>query len=160
MSLLEPEEENADDVAFDEDSKIRLFETQQRSSKSVHEYVIKFLPVGLIAIVIIGAIIWLMQPGIGDPVAVPSELKQSVYDYMSGTEKRSITEIGFYKCSGYYWVKILAEPRAYPPSNLEDAVNQYRLEVRSSDGKTAEIKTLPAPANASNKPCDNSFIAD
>jgi hypothetical protein len=152
MSLLEPEEN--EEIGIDDEGGTHLFETQQRSSKSARGYLKRFLPVGVIAVIVLAGIIWLMQPGIGDPIAVSTELKQAVDDYMQTNEKRTVSEKTFYKCTGYYWVKILAEPRSYPPSVRDDPVNQYRLEVRSSDGKTAEIKTLPAPANASNKPCD------
>jgi hypothetical protein len=153
MSLLEPEE-NEDELIPDDGSGTHLFETQQRSSKSVQSYLKRFLPVGVVAVLVLAGIIWLMQPGIGDPIAVSTELKQAVDDYMQANEKRAVSEKTFYKCNGYYWVKILAEPRSYPPSVRDDPVNQYRLEVHSSDGKTAQIKTLPAPVNASNKPCD------
>jgi len=152
MSLLEPEENDAV-IESDEKGGTHLFETQQRSSTSSRSYIKKFLLVGIVAVIILAGGIWLMQPGIGDPIAVSVELKQAVDDYMRANEKRSVSEKTFYKCSGYYCVKILAEPRSYPPSVRDDAVNQYRLEVRSSDGKTADIKTLPAPANASNNPC-------
>jgi hypothetical protein len=153
MSLFEPEEEKSGDVAFDDESKIRLFETQQRESRSGIEYLKKFLPVIALAMIILGGMIWLMQPGIGDAVAVSTDLKQFVYNYMLEDEKRTTSEMTFYKCSGYYWVKVLAEPRS-SLSSRDDASNQYRLEVRSPDGKTAEIKTLPPPLNTSNKPCD------
>lgn len=159
MSLFEPEEESGD-IAFDEKSKIRLFETQARESRGVRDHLKRFLPVIVVAIIVVGGVIYLMQPGIGDAVAVPTQIKDAVYDYMLTKEKRTATEMTFYKCDGYYWVKILAQPRAYPPSVLDDPVNQYRLEVRSSNGTTADIRTLPSPANASNKPCDTGFIAN
>jgi hypothetical protein len=152
MSLFEPEENEAE-TAFDEKGGTHLFETQQRSSKSVQNYIKRFLPVGVVAVLILAGIIWLMQPGMGDPIAVSTELKQAVDDYMQANEKRTVSEKTFYKCNGYYWVKILAEPRAYPPSVRDDPANQYRLEVRSSDGKTADIKTLPLPAKENDIPC-------
>ena len=152
MSLLEPEENEAE-VGLDEKGGTHLFETQQRSSKSVQSYLKRFLPVGIVAILVLAGIIWLMQPGIGDPIAVSTELKQAVDDYMQASEKRTVSEKTFYKCSGYYWVKVLANPRSYPPSVRDDPMNQYRLEVRSSDGRTADIKTLPTPTKENDVPC-------
>jgi hypothetical protein len=70
---------------------------------------------------------YLSLPGIGDEVKAPKELEDQVYDYMLTKEKRTTSEMVFYKCDGYFWVKLMAEPRAYPPSNLRDPVNQYRL---------------------------------
>ena len=153
MSLFEPEEENTDEVEFDKESKIRLFETQQRESRSIHDHLKRFLPVVAVAIIVVGLIIYFMQPGIGNAVKPPKEVEDSVYDYMQSKEHRSVHEISFYKCNGYYWVKILAEPRSYPPSVLDDPVNQYRLSVRTSDGKTAEITTLQLPEKQDDIPC-------
>ena len=150
MSLLEPEE---NEVSFDEDSKIHLFETQQRSSKSVRNYIKKFLPVALVAIIILAGIIWLMQPGVGDAIAVSSDMKQAAIDYMQNTEKRTVREMTFYKCNGYYWVKILAEPRSYPPSVLDDPVNQYRLTMKKQEDGSIGIDTLPLPPKEHDVPC-------
>src|SRR5436853_5156313 len=123
MSLLEPEEEESSDIGFDKDSKIRLFETQKRESESSYGYLKKFLPVAVVAILLIGAVIWLMQPGIGDAVKPPQAVEDSVYEYMQSKEHRSVREITFYKCDGYYWVKILAEPRSSVMS-VDDPANQ------------------------------------
>jgi hypothetical protein len=152
MSLLEPEEENAGDVTFDPDSKVRLFETQQRSSASVHSYVIKFLPVALIAILIIAGVIWFMQPGIGDAVRPPKDVADAVDEYMLSKEHRSIREITFYKCSDYYWVRILAEPRSALGS-VDDPSNQYRLRVERNGDAAASIQTLPLPDKQNDVPC-------
>ncbi|HYJ92023.1 MAG TPA: hypothetical protein VEV84_11985 [Pyrinomonadaceae bacterium] len=153
MGLLDAEEnETAESAAFDEESKIRLFETQKRESKSAIDYLKKFLPVIVVAIVIIGGIIWLMQPGIGDAVKPPKEVEEAVDEYMLTKEHRSVREITFYKCDGFYWVKILTEPRS-ALSSVDDPENQFRLSVRSPDGKAADITTLPLPPKEKDKPC-------
>ncbi len=149
MSLFE-EENNID---FDEENKIRLFETQKRSERSFWDYAKKFLPVVLVVIVGIAAVLYFIQPGIGDRVKAPLELEYAVYDYMLAKEKRSVSEIAFYKCDGYYWVKLLAEPRSYPPSNLLDAVNQYRLTARQTEASKWQITTLPLPSADNDVPC-------
>src|SRR5436190_11432670 len=132
MSLFEPEEENTDEVEFDKESKIRLFETQQRESRSIHDHLKRFLPVVAVAIIVVGLIIYFMQPGIGNAVKPPKEVEDSVYDYMQSKEHRSVQEISFYKCNGYYWVRILAEPRSSVES-VDDPVNQYRLTVKKQN---------------------------
>jgi len=53
-------------------------------------------------------------------------------------------------------VKILAEPRTYPPSNLEDDVNQYRLTVRENGDGSRQIETLQLPSKEDDVPCKNS----
>ena len=156
MGLFDQPEEDAaidEPTAFDEDSKIRLFETQARESRGVHDHLKRFLPVIVIAIVVVGGVIYMMQPGIGSAVKPPKPVEDSVYDYMQKTERRSVREITFYNCDSWYWVRILAEPKSYPPSNLEDAVNQYRLRVDRSGDTVSNIQTLPLPPKENDKPC-------
>lgn len=143
MSLFEEE----DDSGFSDEDKIRLFETQKRSTRSVKDYAKKLLPVVLLVIVGIAAVLYLIQPGVGDRVKPPLDLEYKVYDHMLLKEKRSVSEIAFYNCDGYYWVKVLAVPRSYPPSNLLDAVNQYRLSALQTGDTSYEITTLPLPEN-------------
>ena len=151
MSLFEPEDDPRD-VEFDKDDKVRLFETQKRETEGGRGYLKKFLPVAVIAIIIIAGIIWLMQPGIGDAVKPPKEVEQAVDDYMLSKEHRSVREITFYKCDGYYWVKILAEPRSSTMS-VDDPSNQFRLSVKTVDEKATDITTLPLPPKEQDKPC-------
>lgn len=151
MSLFE-EEENKSDI-FDAEDKIRLFETQKRSERSVKDYAKVLLPIAVVAAVLVGGILYLIQPGIGDAVKAPKELEDAVYDYMLTREKRTTAEITFYKCDGYYWVKVLAEPRSYPPSLLLDAVNQYRLIARQNEDGSRPITTLPLPSKEEDIPC-------
>jgi len=151
MSLFEPEDEPRD-IEFDKDDKVRLFETQQRETEGGRGYLKKFLPVAIVAIIIIAGIIWLMQPGIGDAVKPPKEIEDAVNDYMLSKEHRSIREITFYKCDGYYWVKILSEPRSSVAS-LDAPENQFRLSVKTADGKATDITTLPLPPKEQDKSC-------
>jgi hypothetical protein len=151
----EPENETqvqADNLAFDEDSKIRLFETQKREEESGSGYLKKFLPVAVVAILVVGGIIYFMQPGIGSAVKPPKAVEDSVYDYMRSKEHRSVREITFYNCGGYYWVKILAEPRTSVES-VDDPTNQYRLKVERNGDTAGNIQTLPLPEKNSDVPC-------
>jgi hypothetical protein len=151
MSLLEPDEEQANDITFDPASKIRLFETQQREDESGSGYLKKFLPVALVAILLVGGIIYFMQPGIGSAVKPPKEVEDSVYEYMLKTEHRSVREITFYNCDGWYWVKILAEPRG--SESVDDPSNEYRLRVDREGDAVANIQTLPRPEKENIVPC-------
>ena len=151
MSLLEPDEEQASDITFDPASKIRLFETQQREDESGSGYLKKFLPVAVIAILVVGGAIYFMQPGIGSAVKPPKEVEDSVYEYMRKTEHRSVREITFYNCDGWYWVKILAEPRGL--ESVDDPANEYRLRVDRNGDAAANIQTLPRPDKDTDAPC-------
>jgi hypothetical protein len=152
MSLLEPDEEQAIDTSFDPASKIRLFETQQRETESGSGYLKKFLPVAVVAIVVVAGAIYFMQPGIGSAVKPPKEVEDSVYEYMRSKEHRSVREITFYQCDGYYWVKILADPRTAVGS-VDDPSNQYRLRVDRSGDTAANIQTLPLLDKENDVPC-------
>jgi|SRR5947208_1303231 len=151
MSLLEPDDEQANDITFDPASKVRLFETQQREDESGSGYLKKFLPVAVVAILIVGGVIYFMQPGIGSAVKPPKEVEDSVYDYMRKTEHRSVREITFYNCEGWYWVKILAEPRGL--ESVDDPANEYRLRVDRNGDAAANIQTLPRPNKDADAPC-------
>jgi len=148
----EPENETpaADEAVFD-DSKIRLFETQRRESASGSGYLKKFLPVAVLAALIVAGVIYFIQPGIGSAVKPPKEVEDSVYEYMRTKEHRSVREITFYNCDRWYWVKILAEPRG--SESVDDRSNQYRLSVKKQDNGPVGIDTLPLPAKELDFPC-------
>ena len=150
----EPEETPVSDeeVEFDKDSKIRLFETQKRESDEARGYFKKFLPVAVVAIIIIAGVIYFMQPGIGDAVKPPKQTEDAVYEYMISKEHRSVREITFYNCGDYYWVRILAEPRTAVAS-ADDPSNQYRLRVNREGDNVSSIQTLPLPPKEQDQPC-------
>ena len=152
MSLLEPDEDQAVDTTFDPASKIRLFETQQREDESGSGYWKKFLVVAIVALIIVAGAIYLLQPGVGSAVKPPKEVEDSVYEYMRSKEHRSVREITFYQCDGYYWVKILAEPRTAVGS-VDDPENQYRLRVDRSGDSASNIQTLRLPDKDNDVPC-------
>jgi hypothetical protein len=151
MSLLEPEEEQSNDTTFDPASKIRLFETQQSEDESGSSYLKKFILVAVVAILVVAGAIYFMQPGIGSAVKPPKEVEDSVYEYMRSKEHRSVHEITFYNCDGWYWVKILAEPRS--TESVDDPSNQYRLRVDRNGDMAANIQTLPRPDKDNDAPC-------
>jgi hypothetical protein len=149
----EPQEEISNDAAeFDEASKIRLFETQRRESDEARGYFKKFLPVAVVAILILGGVIWWMQPGVGSAVKPPRAVEDAVYEYMNSKEHRSVREIAFYNCDGWYWVRILAEPRSALAS-VDDPANQYRLRVDKNGDSAGNIQTLPVPEKTNDQPC-------
>jgi len=151
MSLLEPEEEQSNDTTFDPASKIRLFETQQREDESGSSYLKKFILVAVVAIMVVAGAIYFMQPGIGSAVKPPKEVEDSVYEYMRSKEHRSVHEITFYNCDGWYWVKILAE--SHSTESVDDPSNQYRLRVDRNGDAVTNIQTLPRPEKENDLPC-------
>ena len=152
MSLLEPDEQQAIDTTFDPASKIRLFETQQREDESGSGYWKKFLVVAVVAVLVVVGLIYFLQPGVGSAIKPPKEIEDSVYEYMRSKEHRSVREITIYQCDGYYWVKILAEPRTAAGS-VDDPSNQYRLRVDRAGDTASNIQTLPLPDKDNDVPC-------
>lgn len=156
MGIFDAEDEATvthEDVSFDGKDKVRLFETERNRSGSASGYARKFLPVALIVIVAIAASVYLLMPGVGDEIQGTHEMRRAVIDHMQSKEKRTATEITFYKCDGYFWAKVLAEPKPYPESNLLDDVNQFRLKVTPNGKETYQLETLPLPAKADDIPC-------
>lgn len=149
----EPENETpaADDAVFDEESKVRLFETQRRETESDSGYLKKFLPVAVVSVLIVAGLIYFIQPGIGSAVKPPKEVEDAVYEYMRSKEHRSVREITFYNCDGWYSVKILADPRS--TESVDDPSNKYRLRVDRNGDSVANIQTLPLPDQANDVPC-------
>lgn len=155
MSLFdEPEDEPtaaSSDAVFDAESKIRLFETQHREEESGSGYLKRFLPVAVVAILVVAGLIYFMQPGIGSAVKPPKAVEDAVYEYMRSKEHRSVREITFYNCDGWYWVKILAEPRS--SESVDDPTNKYRLRVDRNGDTAGNIQTLPSPDQSNDEPC-------
>jgi hypothetical protein len=161
MGLFDQEEESpAESVGggaavFDEESKIRLFETQQRESAGGWDYLKKFLPVAAVAILLVAGAIWYMQPGVGSAVKPSRQVEDAVYDYMLKNEHRSVREITFYNCGDWYWIRILAEPTG-AVQVADHPANQYRLRVdrNPADDTVSGIRTLPLTARKEDdKPC-------
>jgi len=95
----------------------------------------------------LGVVYYLMLPGIGDEVRASDRMHDAVYDYMLTKEKRTPKELTFYKCDGFHWARVWAEPRAYPPSNPYDDVNKYRVSVNQQADGAFQISTLPGGGN-------------
>lgn len=149
MGLFDTEDQTAvtpDEVTFDDKDKVRLFETERNRGGSGTRYIRKFLPVTLIVIAAIAAGVYFLMPGTGDEIQGSTSMRRSVYDHMLTKAKRTANEITFYKCDGYFWAKVLAEPKPYPPSLILDDVNQFRLRVTKTGKETFQSETLPLPA--------------
>lgn len=156
MGIFDTEDESTvthTEVTFDDKDKVRLFETERNRSSSASGYARKFLPVALIVIVAIAASVYLLMPGVGDEIQGTHEMRRAVIDHLKSKEKRDATEITFYKCDGYFWAKVLAEPKPYPTSLLEDDVNQFRIKVTQTGKDSYQSETLPLPAKADDVPC-------
>ncbi|MGI8812222.1 MAG: hypothetical protein ACR2IH_06790 [Pyrinomonadaceae bacterium] len=145
--------ETPDEDKFDEKDKVRLFQTVNEQASSAHHYARVLLPIAAFVLVGLIAFVFITRKGVGDEIMPAAAMRSQVYDYMLTTEKRAPTEMTFFKCDGYYWIKILAEPKPFPPSLVLDDVNQFRLEVRQAGDDKWQVSKLPLQTGENDVPC-------
>jgi hypothetical protein len=98
-------------VVLGDVEKNRLFETQEEFSGSSSHY-LKVLGVVAILVLVVGGIVfYMMQPGTGEQVRAPRGAEDAVRDHFLTVQKRSATDIVFYKCEGFYWARVGVETR-------------------------------------------------
>jgi hypothetical protein len=130
MALFDQPEEEADN------DKNRLFETQQRTGKSIRDYVKFLTPIVIIVIVGIGATFYFSLPSVGDRVRPSQDLYDAVYDHMLIEKKRTVSDMDFYYCNSFYTASIDVEPKPVAPTKPEDLSLRFKaIARRGDDGK-------------------------
>lgn len=142
-----------DDGKFDESDKVRLFQTVEENRRSVSNYAKILAPIALLVLIGLIAAVYFTRTKTGDEAMPPGTMRQQVYDFMLAREKRTPREMTFFQCDGFYWVRILAEPKSYPPSLLLDDVNQFRLSARQYGDDKWEISKLALAPKSDDVPC-------
>src|SRR4051812_28084832 len=100
MGLFDQDEEYKPQAGDDKD---RLFETLDETSESSRSY-LKLFSIVVVAVLARGLIVYyLLRPGIGDQVGVPPALEDAVRNNFRDVQKRTASDITFYKCDGFYW---------------------------------------------------------
>jgi hypothetical protein len=150
MSLLEPDEEK-DEVIFDDENKIRLFETHQKTSRSIKDYAKTLLPIAFIVIAGLALVAYLMMPNVGDKVKAPAGLEDAVYDRILTQEKRTPTDMEFYYCKTYYWIRVNVEPINIP-NKRPSLISKYLAIGTPKSDETWELSVVPLASE--NVPCD------
>jgi hypothetical protein len=151
MGLFDQVEE-PEPVADDPVEKNRLFETLQENTESSRNY-LKLISIVIVGVIILGAVVYyLMMPGIGDQVRAPQGLEDAVRSYMQEKQKRTATDITFFKCEGYYWARVDVEER---PDIKTDPVYKYsRYRAKAVEGGgTWDISASPVTDDSLDVPC-------
>lgn len=146
MPLLDIED---DDVI----EKNRLFETHQKTKRSLGSYVKVILVVAVGVAIAGGAFMYFTLPGIGDAVLRPAGLEQELRHHMSDVEKRDATDMAYYLCDQFHWVRVGVETRPDIPAKPHNMVDKYRVKAsQTADGKWT-IAALPILSAEENIPC-------
>jgi len=128
-----------------------LFETVREETGSERNY-LKLLAIVVIGVVVIGAAaFYFTLPGVGDTVRAPAGLELAVRDHFLTTQKRTATDIIFYKCDGYFGARVGVETRNDLPNPL------FRIDTYSARaidrGGQWEITAAPIAPPEQFTPC-------
>lgn len=128
-----------------------LFETLDVEVSSTRKYTRVFGVVVLFVVAAGIAIGYLLQPGIGDRVRDPGGYEAAVREHFLTKEKRTATDIIFYKCDGFYGAKVGVETR----NDLQNPVfklDTYSARV-SQSGDQFSISAFPVGDGQAFVPC-------
>lgn len=130
----------------------RLFETQQELTGSTRNYLKAF---GLIVLVLAAAgaaLFYFTLPDIGDQVRASRGAEAAVRDSLLLNQKRTATDIVFYKCNGFYWARVGVETRTDVANPLM-RVPYYYARLREN-GDSWDVAAAPITAPELDRPCN------
>lgn len=149
MGLFDLEE--APDAA--KDDKNRLFETHKTTKRSLGGYVKLLLGVAVFVAVAGFAVAYFTLPDVGDAVKGPTALEQQIRLHFLDVEKRDATDLSFFQCEDFYWVRVGVETRPDIPGKPHNMVAKYRAKATAAaDGKYT-IAASPILAGEEDVPC-------
>jgi len=150
MGLFDQEEEY---TPRNPDDKDRLFETLEETSESSRSY-LKVFSIVVIAVLVLGVIVYyLLMPGVGDQVRAPAGLEDAVRSNFQDVQKRTATDITFYKCDGYYWARVEVEARADIQTNPIYKYSRYRAKITGTESEP-QILAQPVTGEEQDVPCN------
>jgi hypothetical protein len=132
--------------------KNRLFQTQEEFTGSSNHYLKVLAVVGVIVLIAGGIIFYLMQPGVGDQVKGSRELEDAVRDNFLTVQKRSATDITFYKCDGYTWARVGVETRTDIPNPVY-RIDKYAAKATPTGDNAWNITAQPVTSSGMDIPC-------
>lgn len=133
--------------------KDRLFETAQKTTESSRNYLRLFGIVVVLIAIAAAAVIYLTLPGVGDRIRVSREMEDAVRNHFLEKEKRTASDITFYKCDKYTWAHTEVETRTDVPGNPLAKVSAYATRIIDSGNGTFEITAKPITSPELDTPC-------
>lgn len=146
MALFEVEEEKVDD-------KNRLFETHKKATRSLGSYIKVLLVVAVLVAVAGGVLMYVTAPGIGDPVLRPAGLEPELRHHFLDVEKRDATDMAYFLCDGFFWIRVRVETRPDIPGKPHNMVDKYRAKASAATDGRWMITASPILSDADNVPC-------
>lgn len=128
-----------------------LFETLDVEVNSTRKYAKVFGGVVLFVVAAGIVIAYFLQPGIGDRVRDPGGYEAAVREHFLTMEKRTATDIVFYKCEGFYSAKVGVETRNDLPNPIFK-LDTYSARVSQNGGQWS-ISAVPVGDGEVFLPC-------
>jgi hypothetical protein len=129
----------------------RLFETREEFEGSSRNY-LKLLAIVVGVVAIAGAaVFYFTLPGIGDPIHAPAGAEDAVRDNLLTKQKRTATDIVFFKCEGFYWARAGVETRKDIPNPIYK-IGTYAAKVTQT-GESWDVSAQPVTSPDLDVPC-------
>ena len=146
MALFENDQLETDD-------KSRLFETHQKTTRSLGSYV-KLILIVAIGVSIVGAVIvYFNLPNVGDEVKAPNGLEDGMRAHFLEKEKRTMTGAAVFYCGDFYWVRIGVEKRPDIVGKPNNMVSKYIARATQQQDGTWAITAKPVVSDTNDVPC-------
>lgn len=154
MGLFDEVYDQDDELdAKDDDDKNRLFETHQKTTRSIGQYLKLLLIVAVFVLIAGGAIFYFTLPGKGDQVAEPKGLADDVRVYFVDKVKRDVKTMTVFYCETSYWVRVEVELRKDIPGQAADPITKYKANaVEGADGRWS-VTASPITSPEGDVPC-------
>ncbi len=137
----------------DDPEKNRLFETVDRSSRSVGQY-LKLLLIVAGGILVVAAILfYLTLPAVGDKVKAPAGLEDRIRDHLLTKEKRTATDMAVYYCGKFYWAAVDVETRPDIPGAPINRISLYRVTAVQDASGEWTLTAAPVEGKDAGVPC-------
>ena len=151
MALFE--EYESEEYESEKDDKNRLFETHQKTTRSLGGY-IKLILIVALGVTIVGAVIFYVSlPGVGDEVKAPSGLEDAVRLHFLDKEKRTMTGAFVFYCDKFYWVRVDVEKRPDIVGKPNNTVSKFIANAKQQPDGTWAITATPVVGDENAAPC-------
>lgn len=152
MGLLDQADNVSDTPPLDPNDKSRLFQTLSRESSSSRGYLKVFLPIAALVVLAGIAFFYMTIPGVGDTFHPQTELDLAVRYHLLEVQKRTATDITFYKCDGFAWAKADVEKRPDIPDPVLQ-LGSYAVKAVPNGTNHWELTSKPIQNGEKPTPC-------
>jgi len=152
MGLLDQADDVKDAPQLDPNDRSRLFQTVSRESSSLRGYLKVFLPIAGLVVIAGLLFFYLTIPGVGDTIRAQPELDLAVRYHLLDVKGRVATDITFYKCDGFTWVRANVEKRPDIPDPLLQ-LGTYAVKAVPNGVNSWDFTSKPIQKDEKPTPC-------